>query len=303
MPDAMSVRSDQPRPSKGLPITSSSGQGGSVHAPSAEQIAARWDTWSHTYDRWGPGKHPAYKDAWIDALAELLGHPQRDGSPVLRIADIGTGTGDIALLLAEMGHDVTGYDISPVMLERARAKAGQAGVPAAFDLGDAYHLPLGDGSFDAVVNRLVLWTLHDPSAALLEWWRVVSPGGHIVVIDGLLWADSASLGFVRRAWRAFQRLLLTYRSRRRARRECRAWGGAYYTDTVATPGMSWRSVVDAQAHFTEAGLPAPQLSWLDALFEVERRTTPVRRRLVSRPRPFFALTVQRPRGRDPLIPE
>lgn len=264
-----------------------------MDAPSAEQIAARWDGWSHTYDRWGPGKHPAYQHAWIDALAELLGHPHRDGSPALRIADVGTGTGDIALLLAEMGHDVTGYDISPGMLERARAKAVQAGVPVAFALGDAYHLPLGDGSFDAVVNRLVLWTLHDPAGALLEWWRVVSPGGRIVVIDGLWWADPARIGLGRRAWRASQRLLRTYRSRCRARRERRSWAGDYYTDTVGSPGMSWRTVHEARSHFAEAGLPDPHLSWLDALLEVERRTTPACRRLVSRPLPFFAFTVKR----------
>lgn len=262
-------------------------------SPSTEQLAARWDTWSQNYDNWGPGEHPAYKQAWIDALAAFVGHPHRDGSPALRIVDVGTGTGDIALLLAQMGHDVTGYDISPAMLELARAKAAQADVPAAFAVGDAYDLPLADGSVDVVVNRLVLWTLHDPSAALREWWRVLSASGQIVVTDGLWWATPANVGLGRKAWRQSQRLLRTYRSRRRARREGRPWAGDYYTDAVGSPGMRWQTVVDAQAHFANAGLPVPQLRWLDALFEVERRMTPVWRRLVSQPRPFFAFTVQR----------
>ncbi|MGH3615948.1 MAG: hypothetical protein ACRDRK_25810, partial [Pseudonocardia sp.] len=69
--------------------------------PSIEQIAARWSAHAEHYQRWGDlaHGHPAYRNAWIDALAGLVGHPGRDGSPPLRIADIGTGTAEIALLL------------------------------------------------------------------------------------------------------------------------------------------------------------------------------------------------------------
>ena len=142
-----------------------------------------------------------------------------------RLAIIDSGAivadGSAEQLKAQMGHDVTGYDISPAMLKLASAKAAQADVPAAFAVGDAYDLPLADGSVDVVVNRLVLWTLHDPSAALREWWRVLSAGGRIVVTDGLWWATPAKVGLGRKAWRQTQRLLRTCRSRRRAGR--RRW--------------------------------------------------------------------------------
>jgi ubiquinone/menaquinone biosynthesis C-methylase UbiE len=97
--------------------------------------------------------HPDYQRAWVNALAGLVGHSRRDGSLALRVADIGTA--EIALLLAEMGHDVTVYDIAPGMLERARTKADTTGIAVRFAHGDAYDLPLADGSVDVVINRMV----------------------------------------------------------------------------------------------------------------------------------------------------
>jgi len=82
-------------------------------------------------------------------------------------------------MLAEMGCRVVGLDLSEEMLERAEKKARDRGVEVKFKPGDAENLPFGTGSFDAIVNRAVLWTLPDPKKALAEWRRVLKPGGRL----------------------------------------------------------------------------------------------------------------------------
>ena len=109
----------------------------------------------------------------------------------LRILDVGTGTGFLALLFAEMGHNVTGIDISRSMLEKSRQNADRMQLTVDFMHGDAEKLPFEDETFDIVVNRNLLWTLPDPVAAVCEWSRVVKSGGKLVLIDGK-WHDSAT---------------------------------------------------------------------------------------------------------------
>ena len=105
----------------------------------------------------------------------LLGSRLRPGDVVL---DVGCGTGWFAAGLQRARPDVIviGLDLSSGML-------GKAAAAGARDLvqGDATRLPLGDGSVDVVVGRGVLHHLPDPLAALIEWRRVVRPGGAVVL--------------------------------------------------------------------------------------------------------------------------
>ncbi|MGH3564453.1 MAG: class I SAM-dependent methyltransferase [Pseudonocardia sp.] len=269
--------------------------------PSIEQIAARWSAHAERYHRWGDltHGHPAYRNAWIDALAGLVGHPGRDGSPPLRIADIGTGTAEIALLLAGMGHDVTGYDIAPGMLAVAQAKADAARVPSAgvtvrFEHGDAYDLPLADAAVDVVINRMVFWTLHDPGAALREWRRVLAPGGRIVVIDALHFATPTTVR--ERAHRVRERAFWTTLGRFEHARDRLRYGrrngrsGQYRSDAVQPPGMRWQGVADAKRHFTEAGLSTVIPGRLDTVADAHRRTASLRWRAAGLLPRFFTLT-------------
>ena len=109
----------------------------------------------------------------------------------LRILDVGTGTGFLALLLAEMGYNVTGIDISRSMLEKSRQNADKMRLSVDFMHGDAEKLPFEDETFDIVVNRNLLWTMPHPMAAVDEWSCVVKSGGRLVLIDGK-WHDSAT---------------------------------------------------------------------------------------------------------------
>lgn len=146
-----------------------------------KEIRKRWGDRSRTYDNSpGHGIHSDQeKQAWLKILSNALN--QKQG---LQVLDVGTGTGALALMLAEMGHETMGIDMSERMLERARKKAQTRNLNAAFKVGDAEEPPFEQESFDAIVSRHVLWTLPNPEKAVTQWKRLLKPGGIIVIIDG-----------------------------------------------------------------------------------------------------------------------
>lgn len=120
------------------------------------------------------------KRLWLDTIRELAGESsEKEG--LKRVLDVGTGAGLLALLYAELGHDVTGLDFSQAMLEEARERAGRHELPADFVQDDAEALPFEDESFDLVTNRIVIWSLPNPGVAVREWARVLKPSGKLVL--------------------------------------------------------------------------------------------------------------------------
>jgi len=113
----------------------------------------------------------------------------------LRIMDLGTGVGRLALLLAEEGaSEVVGVDISPAMLEVAEYLRLSSASPAAsrvsFRLASAQRMPFRGESFDAIVCRLVLDHSHKPEHIVQELARLLKPGGILILAD-LLGADDS----------------------------------------------------------------------------------------------------------------
>ncbi len=102
-----------------------------------ERIRSYWDARGREYDR-SPG-HSSLPEVWKDVLSKVFEKESR-------ILDVGTGTGFIALLLAELGHEVVGVDLSKGMLEVARKKAEKRGLQIEFKFGDAENLPFADNS-------------------------------------------------------------------------------------------------------------------------------------------------------------
>jgi demethylmenaquinone methyltransferase/2-methoxy-6-polyprenyl-1,4-benzoquinol methylase len=100
--------------------------------------------------------------------------------------DICCGTGDLALeLRRQIGPDgrVVGSDFSEPMLELARRKSGEEGLPVEFGWADALDLPYGDGSFDAVTIGFGARNLADLEKGLSEMARVLRPGGRLVILE------------------------------------------------------------------------------------------------------------------------
>ncbi len=143
-------------------------------------VRQHWDGRAATFD--DQPHHGIHSDeqrnAWTGQLDRWAGPAPAD------VLDIGCGTGFFALMLAARGHRVTGLDIAESMLERARAKAAEAEAEIRFDLGDAERPDYPDASFDLIVERHVIWTLPDPATALSEWFRVLRPGGLLVLVEG-----------------------------------------------------------------------------------------------------------------------
>ena len=105
------------------------------------------------------------------------------------IADVGCGTGSLAVLLnrVEPRADVVGLDPDPDVLALARAKAQAAGaaVDWRLSMGDALAESLGGGSVDTVVSSLVLHQCPLPMkrAVLASMYSVLRPGGKLVIAD------------------------------------------------------------------------------------------------------------------------
>ncbi|HEX3563513.1 MAG TPA: class I SAM-dependent methyltransferase, partial [Solirubrobacterales bacterium] len=100
--------------------------------------------------------------------------------------DICCGTGDLALeLRRKIGPDgrVVGSDFSEPMLELARRKSGDEGLPVEFGWADALDLPYGDGGFDAVTIGFGARNLADLEKGLSEMARVLRPGGRLVILE------------------------------------------------------------------------------------------------------------------------
>ncbi len=103
--------------------------------------------------------------------------------PGERVVIPGVGTG-LDLPLLPSGVHITATDLSPAMLNKARAKA--RGREVAFAVMDAQALQLPDNSFDAVILNLILSVVPDGAAAFCEAWRVLRPGGRAVIFDKFL---------------------------------------------------------------------------------------------------------------------
>jgi ubiquinone/menaquinone biosynthesis C-methylase UbiE len=101
-----------------------------------------------------------------------------------RVLDVGCGAGHRAVALAPLVAQVTGLDLTPEMLDQARALQRTAGAAnVAWELGDAAAMPFADGAFTLVTSQAAFHHAADPAAVLAEMRRVCAPGGRIAVSD------------------------------------------------------------------------------------------------------------------------
>lgn len=131
----------------------------------------------------------AWFDRWLDGQ-------QLDGSQAL---DVGCGRGEVSVQLALLGARVTGIDISPESLSKARALAHRHGMAGRVDLGDGNveALSFADDSFDLAVSAGVL-SFVDFDRAIAELARVIKRDGTAVILDTLGHNPIARLGRRRR---------------------------------------------------------------------------------------------------------
>jgi len=144
----------------------------SDEAPSADPLArfkeAQREGWAHFAPLEALTTPPA---------AELV----RRASPRAgqRVLDVACGTGVVAVTAARLGARVTGLDLTPELLERARENARIAGVDIEWHQGDVEQLPFADGTYDMVLSQFGHIFAPRPDVAIAEMLRVLKPGGTI----------------------------------------------------------------------------------------------------------------------------
>ena len=123
---------------------------------------------------------PGHTDEKIaNLITNFSGVTQKD-----IVLDVACGPGLITFPFAKIAEKVTGMDITPEMIERAKVLQDKQGINnITWDIGNAYSLPYENNSFSMIVTRYSFHHLLKPSAALEEMIRVCKPGGKIVVID------------------------------------------------------------------------------------------------------------------------
>lgn len=154
-----------------------------------DEIKSYWSGRAATFDL-SPG-HEIFsedeREAWHALILKHLGRGEGR-----RALDLASGTGVISHLMDDLGFQVTGMDWSETMLALAREKAKSRGRSIRFFVGDAENTMEPGESADVIITRHLVWTLVDPQASFAEWFRVLKPGGRLLIVDG---------DFVNTGWR------------------------------------------------------------------------------------------------------
>jgi len=123
---------------------------------------------------------PAHsQEAFLNLILESSGVGPED-----TVLDVACGPGLVACALAARARQVTGIDLTPAMIARARQLQGEQGLTnLSWQIGTVLPLPYEDASFSLVVSRYAFHHFLDPRAVFAEMVRVCTPGGRVLVAD------------------------------------------------------------------------------------------------------------------------
>lgn len=215
-----------------------------------------WNKSSHHYDTYfGHGlRYNEEKQAWLAFLKGAV------GTAPLKILDAGAGTGFLALLLAELGHEVVAVDLAEGMLNEGKKKAAELRLTVDWRLGDIEALEFNANHFDVVISRHVFWTITNHRTALLEWKRVLKGGGKVVILDAR-WGNNGVMQGVRRNIRNLCKVLRGKEQWLKKYEQVRPLLACY---GGAPPGMVARQV-------TAAGFDQAAVALLHDIYHVEKQ--------------------------------
>jgi len=150
---------------------------------------------------WGNGPFERISETSTIAYDDLVGRLAPGQGE--RWLDVACGTGAVAFRAAKRGADVTGVDLAPALVERARELAAQDGLDIQLDVGDAEQLPYDNADFDVVSSSFGVMFAPDHQRAARELGRVCRPGGRL----GLLtWRPDGGVGAMFKTMQQFQPL-------------------------------------------------------------------------------------------------
>lgn len=138
---------------------------------------AIFDKEAGDYDEWYTSKLGDFVDKVETDLAFSLFKPNSG----MKILDVGCGTGNFSIKLAEMGCKVVGIDKSEEMLSKARVKAKSKGLDIEFHTMDVYDLEFSDESFDGVFSMAAFEFIKEAQSAYDEMYRVLKKDGYLLI--------------------------------------------------------------------------------------------------------------------------
>ena len=129
---------------------------------------------------------PGIKDeAALRLIVEFSG-----AGPADTVLDVACGGGLVVCAFARVVRHATGIDLTPAMIEQARALQRERGLTnVSWRQGDVVPLPFADGAFTLATSRYAFHHFLDPRAALAEMARVTAPGGTVMLVDADAPAD------------------------------------------------------------------------------------------------------------------
>lgn len=155
-------------PTRSEPVTTEPALAGSTEDLKQEQAAI-----------WGKGQYERIAETLAVMHDELI--RRLDPRPGESWLDLAAGTGAVAFRAARKGARVTGIDLAPALVARARATARTEGLDVRFEIGDAERLMHSDASFDVVASAVGVIFAPDHAAVARELARVCRPGGRLGV--------------------------------------------------------------------------------------------------------------------------
>jgi SAM-dependent methyltransferase len=138
---------------------------------------------------WMSGDYDRFS-RYMEAGARVF-YERLEAAPGSRLLDVACGAGQLALIAAREGVDVTGVDIAANLVERAAARARAEGLNAQFREADAEDLPFEDGTFDVVVSLFGAMFAPQPDRVAREMLRVCAPGGTLAMAN---WTADGFIG-------------------------------------------------------------------------------------------------------------
>ncbi|HSH36076.1 class I SAM-dependent methyltransferase [Schnuerera sp.] len=138
---------------------------------------AIFDNEAINYDQWYESKLGEFVDKVETELAFSLFKPTSG----MKILDVGCGTGNFSIKLAEMGCKVVGIDISEQMLNKARKKSKDKGLDIEFHSMDIYNINFPNESFDGVFSMAAFEFIKEPQKAYDEMYRVLKKNGNLLI--------------------------------------------------------------------------------------------------------------------------
>ena len=127
-------------------------------------------------------------EAAMQLTIKTIGITQADN-----VLDVACGPGLVVCAFAKVARHVTGIDIVPAMIERAKQLQEEKHLANVdWRVGDVLPLPFADGTFSVVISRYAFHHFIDPKAVLAEMYRVCVPGGKVAVVDLVVEPDKSA---------------------------------------------------------------------------------------------------------------